>query len=439
MENANYIKKSPAKLAITMLALGMCWSIVYLVPFLQYTWYDPFKEYLGTTNFRMSLLITIYGFGNVFGAPIGGWVADHFNYKWIYVMSVALNGVFGILFCIFPSYGFAILMWIGFAVASLFMNYPTHIKIVRDLASDTNQGKIFGFNETCIGIGNIVLASLMNVAFVRMGGGIGGLQGAIITNAIISFVLTIIIAVLLDNPKKTGMLNKKEEKKEKNKFKEDFGTVAKRPETWIYAINIFAIYSFLTTLTYFTPYFTDVLGVGVAFSAWMAIFRQYGMQLVGSPIGGLLADKIRSCAKVCMATYVIGLGGFMLLLFVKSGWTPTTIIILTMVTSFAVYLGRGSYYGNMTEVGVPRKFSATTAGVGAVLGFSPDLFQFVLFGHWLDTYGNDAYTRIFLYQTIVLVIGLIAAIMLRKYAKRNNTINGGDYLNPSGTVAQQNV
>ena len=27
------------------------------------------------------LLITIYGIGNVFGCPVGGWVTDRFNYK----------------------------------------------------------------------------------------------------------------------------------------------------------------------------------------------------------------------------------------------------------------------------------------------------------------------------------------------------------------------
>ena len=112
------------------------------------------------------------------------------------------------------------------------MNYPTHIKIVRDLASDENQGKIFGVNETCIGIGNIVISALMNVAFIKMGAGIGGLKGAIITNAILSFVLMFLIAILLDNPKKTGMLKQKTDDSEKVNFKRDFGAVAKHSETW---------------------------------------------------------------------------------------------------------------------------------------------------------------------------------------------------------------
>ena len=151
------MKQSKLKLPITLLSLGACWSIVYLIPFIQYIWYDPFQEFIGATNTQLGLLITVYGFGNVFGAPIGGWLADRFNYKYIYVASVFLNGVFSLLFVLNPTYTFAFLMWIGFAVASLFLNYPTHIKIVRDLTTDENQGKIFGMNETCIGIFNIFL------------------------------------------------------------------------------------------------------------------------------------------------------------------------------------------------------------------------------------------------------------------------------------------
>ena len=50
---------------------------------------------------------------NVFGCPVGGWVADRFNYKIIYVLSVFLNGLFSLLFVLNPSYKFVILMWIG--------------------------------------------------------------------------------------------------------------------------------------------------------------------------------------------------------------------------------------------------------------------------------------------------------------------------------------
>jgi len=422
MEGICMDKKISFKILFTLFVLGACWSIVYIVPFIQYIWYDPFQEFLGASNTQLGLLITIYGFGNVFGAPVGGWVADRFNYKYVYVGSVLLNGIFSLIFVMMPSYTMAIICWIGFAVSSLFMNYPTHIKIVRELATDENQGKIFGINESMIGVFNIVFNAVMMFLFVRFMEGVSGMKAAIIGIGILSFVLTVIVAFVLDNPKKKKVKAKKEEEEKANFFK-DFAVIAKNPATWLVGVSIFAVYSFLTTMSYFTPYFTDVLGVTVVFTGWVAILRQHGMTLVGAPIGGWLTDKIKSPSKVLIGVYIVGILGFVYLLMAKSGVSASVLIGLTIILSASVYIGRGAYYATITEAGVAREYTASTIGVAAALGFSPDLFQFILFGHWLDTYEKTAYTYMFIFQAVVLVIGIIAALAILRMAKKNNREN----------------
>ena len=67
------------KLVFTMLVLGACYSITYTIPFIQYIWYAPFKEFINGTNMEMGMLLTIFGLGNIWGAPLGGWFADRFN------------------------------------------------------------------------------------------------------------------------------------------------------------------------------------------------------------------------------------------------------------------------------------------------------------------------------------------------------------------------
>lgn len=432
MEKTNYVKKSPLNLGITVLVLGITWATVYLIPFMQYTWYDPFREYLGGTHFQMSLLITIYGFGNVFLAPIGGWIADRFNYKWMYIGSALVNGVAAIAFGIYGGYGFAVAMWIVFAISSLLMNYPTHIKIIRDLAADGDQGKIFGFNEAAIGVGNVAVSALMNVAFIRFGEGVAGIKGVCFANAVVSFICMVALIPLLDDPKKTGMMNVKTNDEDKANFGRDFAHVAKHPETWCYALTIFCVYSFMSSMSYFTEYFTEVLGLTVVFSAWMAIIRQYGMQLVGSPIGGFISDKIKNPALICLVTYIIGLLAYILLMVKKSGWTVGSIIFLTMFMMFFIYMSRGCYYSTQQQVGVPRKVAATTAGCGAILGFSPDIFQFAMYGHWLDTSASAevAYDKIFIFQIAVMIVGIVSALAIIRYGKKHGTTHGGDYDNP---------
>lgn len=405
------------KLPLTMTVLGACWSIVYLIPFIQYIWYDPFKDFINGTNMQMGFLLTIYGFGNIWGAPLGGWFADRFNYKYIYVGSCVLNGLLTIAFVMYPTYTFAVFLWIGFAFASLFMNYPAHIKIIRDLATDENQGKIFGFNETSIGVWNIIFNVIMMGLYMYFLEGVAGLKAAMMGIAILSLLLGCIVYFILDNPKK-GV-----HPEEGSNIIRDFAKVAKNQATWLVAITIFAVYSFLTTLTYFTPYFTSVLGVTVVFTGWVAILRQYGMTLVGAPLGGTLADLIKSPSKVLIGVEVVGVVGFVLLL-TTSSMTAPVLIALTLIMSAAVYVGRGCYYATITEAGIPRELTASTIGVAAALGFSPDIFQFTLFGYWLDDFGNEAYTMMFVYQTIVLLIGLCAAVAILRLHKKNQVLAG---------------
>lgn len=67
-----------------------------------------------------------------------------FDYKKIFVASIVLNGVLSIIFASHITYVTAVGIWLLMAVDVLVMNYPCHIKIVRMLASDADQGKIFG-------------------------------------------------------------------------------------------------------------------------------------------------------------------------------------------------------------------------------------------------------------------------------------------------------
>ena len=77
------MNKLSLKVLIKVLIMGSCWSIVYLIPFIQYVFYDPFQELMKATNAQLGFLITVYGLGNFYGCPLGGWIADRFNYKYV--------------------------------------------------------------------------------------------------------------------------------------------------------------------------------------------------------------------------------------------------------------------------------------------------------------------------------------------------------------------
>lgn len=96
--------KLSVKTFVQLFILGTCWTIVYALPFIQYILYDPLLEQLGCSNTQLGLLMTIFGLGNIFGAPVGGWLADQFDYKKIFVASIVLNGVLSIIFASHITY-----------------------------------------------------------------------------------------------------------------------------------------------------------------------------------------------------------------------------------------------------------------------------------------------------------------------------------------------
>lgn len=427
MENSNHIQLSKIRLVLAMLILGAGWAIVYLVPYLQYTWYEPFRDFLGTSGTKMSFLLSIYGLGNIFLAPIGGWIADRFNYKTIYLVSIALNAIFAIGFLLNPhSYGWCILMWIGFAVASLMFNYPTQIKIVRMLWPDEAQGRGYGWNETCIGIFNLIESSLMMFAFQSVGGGEPGIKATVVANIVMSLIIIVGVFFVIPNPTKEMLAASRAEAEAKSADKKDKNVLAevwsviKHKETWMFAICIFAVYSFMTTLTYFTPYFSDVLGIPIVIAGWAAIFRQYGCQMIGAPLGGEIATRLKSPAKNLIIVYILAIAGLLYMLFIANENSSVPFVIFIVVgLSFACYAGR-NYYATIEECSIPAAVTATTTGTAAILGFSPDVFQFTLFSKWLDDLpAQTAYDRMFIFQLIVVVIGLVDAVLIIRLKKRN--------------------
>lgn len=398
------------KSLITVYIMGAAYAIIYALPFIQYVFYDPLLEGLNATNAQLGLLITIYGLGNLV-APFGGLLVDRFNHKNIYLISLLATAGLCFAFAFKLNYTFAIIIWIGLAITSLFAFFPAHVKIVRSLADEKNQGKIFGLAESAGGVGSVIVNSLALYMFSRYTESIAGLKSAVIGYGIAALVVTVTLYFLIENPGKS-------EKTTSDKIDfSDFALVLKHPGTWFTGIAIFSTYTLYVTLSYFTPYFTNVLGVSVAFSGGIAIVRTYLLRFIGAPLGGYIGDKV-SVSKVVG----VSLAGALVIIFtfmkVPVGTSVGILISLTLLISLFTYVARGNMFAVSSECKSPEKYAATVAGVVCAVGYSPDLFQFTLFGNWIDNFGNKGYNYIFIYTMVILCIGIVNAILTLKYKKK---------------------
>ena len=405
------------KTFITVFFIGAAYAVIYALPFVQYMFYDPLVESIGATNAQLGTLIAIYGLGNIFGAPVGGWLADKFNHKSIYLWSLIGNTILCFLFAYNLSYSFAIIIWIGLAVTSLFAYFPAHVKIVRLLGTEEEQGKIFGLAEAAGGIGSVIVNGIALFLFARAVNSLVGFKYVVIGYGVASAILAVILFFLIDSPVKVSAEDKAKNP-DSNITLKYFGVVLKNPGTWFTGIAIFAIYTFYVSLSYFTPYFTGVLGVSATFAGAVAIVRTYVIRTVGAPLGGMLGDKLGSVSKAI----IIAAGGGMIVVFIIMGLpvgaSTNVIIALTLITAVFAYIGRANMFAVQSEVKIPEKYSATAAGITCAIGFSPDLFQFIMFGNWLDKFGNNGYRYIFIYTIAILAVGIVNAILAIRYKNK---------------------
>lgn len=405
------------KTFVTLFFCGMAYAITYAAPFVQYVLYNPTLKALGATNAQLGILVMIFGWGNILGAPVGGILSDRLNHKTLYILGLLGTSGLSIMLACNLNYAFACWVFAGFAVTGLFLLFPAHIKIVRLLTDEKNQGKIFGFAEAFAGLGSVIINAIALWVFARYLDEVLGFQAVLIFFGICGALCSIALYFLVDGPVKLRERGAIEKHTDPVTLK-DFFIVLRCPGTWFAGIAVFSTYTLYCSLSYFTPYFTNVLGVSIVFSGSLAIIRTYGIRFIMAPVGGMLGDKFGSVTKVLLVSW-LGAAIIVAIIMFLPPDTPLWVAIALMLgMGVLTFTARGTMFAVPSEVKIPVKYAAITAGIVCAIGYSPDLFIFILFGHWLDAYGNAAYNYIFLYDIVVCLIGVTSALLTFRYKRR---------------------
>jgi len=405
------------KTFVILFFIGMGYAITYAVPFVQYVFYDTTLHALDATNAQLGTLVAIFGIGNIAGAPIGGIISDKYNHKLVYLAGLFGTSMLSLLWAFNLNYGFSIFVFAGLAVTGLFLLFPAHIKIVRSLVDESKQGKVFGFAESFAGIGSTIVNAIALAVFAKYANEIFGFKAVLIFFSVCGVICTAILYYLIEDPKKEEKTEVAASKSSDKITLKDFFIVLKCPGTWFAGIAVFSTYTLYCSLSYFTPYFTNVLGVSVVFSGGLAIIRTYGLRFFLCPVGGYLGDKMNSVTKVLLFSWIACIGVILTIMFLPEHTAIGIAITLMLLLSSFVFTARGAMFAVPSEVQIPLKYAAITGGIVCAIGYSPDLFQFILFGNWIDTYGNEAYTMIFTYDIVMTVVGVISALLTFKYKK----------------------
>lgn len=384
-------------------------SIIYIFPYLQYTFYDSMMAELGFTNTQMGNIMSVYGALNLIAYFIGGIIADRFPSRILIAFSLAVTGMTGFWFAAFPSYTSMMIISVIWSFTTIFTYWPATIKAVKLLGDSDVQGRLFGFREALNSFGALIFSTAAMFIFTHSG---ENFRNVVIFYSIMYIVIGIISFLFLPNDE-TG-------RSEKRDLFAGLGYVLKNPLVWLIGFIIFFGYAVGSIMGRLTPYLTSVFKMGTAAAGIVGIINTYGVGNIGAVAGGLITDKMKSSTRFLKWCFVIM--AVLLTVFTAVPCVPSFLmaaIIMGLSVRLVQTAVRGVYFVPLDEAKIPVEYLGTAAGVVSVIGFAPDAFLFSVYGKIIDSMSEAAGYKVMFGSLIgFCAVGFVLTSILIRLLKK---------------------
>lgn len=406
--------------------LVMAGGTIYKLANLKDAFYVPMQEAMGLSHTEIGTLLSVNSIVATALFVVGGFLADRFSTRILIPIGLVGTGALGLFLSTFPGFSTLLLVFALLAVCSDCLVWPALLKSIRQLGGSKEQGRLFGLLEGGRGVVDTAVAFSALGIFVLMGSGAGGFRAAIAFYAIIDIAVGVLLFLLLRNQTSEQISGQPAEKKQKAGLGEIW-RAAKLPQLWWVSFTVFMVYVVYCGLTYFIPYLTYVYGLPVALVGAYGIINQYGLKILGGPIGGVLADKVFKGASryirlafLCLVPVVA-----VLLLLPSDPSSQIPAMIVTLLFSLIVFTMRGVFWAPMDEVGIPEETSGTAFGIACLVGYAPGMFAFIVYGSILDANpGAGGYHIVFIVLAALALVGAIVSSGLARVARARRAAVG---------------
>ncbi|OFI38814.1 hypothetical protein BIU82_17270 [Arthrobacter sp. SW1] len=399
--------------------LVMAGGTIYKLANLKDAFYVPMQEAMGLNHTEIGTLLSINSIVATALFVVGGFLADRFSTRILIPLGLIGTGTLGLYLSTFPGFGTLLLVFALLAVCSDCLVWPALLKSIRQLGGSKEQGRLFGLLEGGRGIVDTAVAFSALGIFVWMGSGTGGFRAAIAFYAIIDIAVGVLLFLLLRTRAEEPVAGQEAATKQKAGIAEIW-RAARLPQLWWVSFTVFMVYVVYCGLTYFIPYLTYVYGLPVALVGAYGIINQYGLKILGGPIGGVLSDKVFKSSSwyirvafLCLIPVVT-----VLLLLPADPGSQIPAMIVTLLFSLIVFTMRGVFWAPMDEVGIPEQISGTAFGIACLVGYAPGMFAFIGYGAILDANpGASGYHIVFVALAALALVGSLVSTGLARVAK----------------------
>ena len=381
-------KKLQRKKWFTLAILILAGGTIFKLSSLKDAFYIPMQEYFHLTHTEIGVALSAYAIVQTIGYVFSIYISDRFSKRILIPVGLIGVGIIGLYLATFPGYYGILASWAGMALFAEVIFWPVLIKAVRLLGNSDEQGRMFGFLEAGRGVVDTIIAFSALGIFIKLGSGLVGYRAAILFFAITAIVVGIITYFFVEDDAPVIDTENGQEISKKTLAMAGAKQAVKIPELWIASFMIFAVYSVYAGLTYFIPFLKDIYGMPVALIGAYGIINQSGLKMVGGPVGGFLTDKkFKSATGYLKFTFLLSaivMVGFILL--PHGSMNIYLGMACTLLFGSIIFSQRAIFFAPIDEINIPKEISGAAVSVACLVGYSPSMFAFTLYGSILDKY-----------------------------------------------------
>ena len=411
-----------SKRNIVLVVISMIAGLVYLTPFLRFSFYHQMREALQLSHLQIGTIGLTYGLFNVLGYLPSGFLAEKFNTKKLLILSTLGMCLVTLWYSTYPGYHSLIVIHALYGVFSVWTFWSPYLKAIRNLGSEDEQGRLFGMSEGLRGVAQTVVAFASLSTLSMFATVAAGFRAALFINAAVFAILMVAVIVLvpdIDKLQAPAGQDLAAAKKGKD-IKEIVVTTLKSSATWICIFVIMCGYTLWNTVNgYAGAYCTDVLHISEGVSSTLSIFRSFLIVPIAGFTGGFIMDRFSTKGKgMLLAFTCVGLCVASIYLTVQA---VLICAVLTIVLGYFVNVIKATYWSTMGEAGIPLATTGMATGVISLIALTPDIFTPKVISIFLD-YGEKqgnveiGYNYMLLWCVVWAGLGVISALILKRRA-----------------------
>lgn len=391
-----------------LITLGYVGGTIYCLMYIRYVFYDQMIELMGCTNAQLGLLNTVSQTISLALFLVGPYLADKLEAKKVITFAIGGITVLTFIFAVFVSnYNFALVIW-GLQPIIMMPYWACLVKYINNLGGEGESGNSFGTYYLINGLSG-ALGNAIPLAVSRH----FGFQGAVVTLGVMTLIGTIMAVLFLENEKQLAEKGVYLKGDEPIRVKYILDAI-KWPGFWILGFAYLATYTIYSNVSYFNPYLVNVIGIDPDASSVYSVIRSYGAMIV-APLGGIMADKVfKSTSTWYIVAFSISAVMFAIPLFFNENSNPTLVSIYSVLPSLVVFALYSVTYSIMRELHVNPIVAGTLIGISGKIAFPVDGFYPAMFGSWIDKFGNQGFTYIFMFLIGDCIFGILIALWAKK-------------------------